>query len=61
MALVLQLVPGLSMLFLMTTATGSALWAVKIEDQHRSPSPHDQDGAESGQPPSYTEYADEEA
>lgn len=34
MALVLQLVPVLSMLFLLTTAAGAALWAVKLEEQH---------------------------
>ncbi|MCJ1485383.1 hypothetical protein MMC06_005557 [Schaereria dolodes] len=32
-ALLLQLVPVLSMLFLLTTATGSALWVVKLEEQ----------------------------
>ncbi|MCJ1320853.1 hypothetical protein MMC15_006194 [Xylographa vitiligo] len=31
-ALLLQLVPVLSMLFLLTTATGSALWAVRLEE-----------------------------
>ncbi|KAM5468871.1 hypothetical protein MauCBS54593_004866 [Microsporum audouinii] len=31
MALVLQLVPGLSMIFLLTTAAGSALWARDME------------------------------
>ena len=30
-ALLLQLVPGFSMLFLLTTAAGSALWVVKLE------------------------------
>ena len=30
-ALLLQLVPGLSMLFLLTTASGSALWVVHLE------------------------------
>ena len=29
----LQLVPVLSMFFLLTTACGSALWAVKLEEQ----------------------------
>lgn len=32
-ALVLQLVPVLSMFFLLTTAAGSALWVVKLEEQ----------------------------
>ncbi|MCJ1254111.1 hypothetical protein MMC24_001925 [Lignoscripta atroalba] len=32
-ALLLQLVPVLSMLFLLTTAAGSALWVVKLEKQ----------------------------
>ena len=30
-ALILQLVPGFSMLFLLTTAAGSALWVVKLQ------------------------------
>lgn len=34
-ALVLQLVPVLSMFFLLTTAAGSALWTVKLEEQRR--------------------------
>lgn len=34
-ALVLQLVPVASMLFLLTTATGSALWVVKLEEKRR--------------------------
>lgn len=35
-ALLLQLVPVLSMLFLLTTATGSALWVVKLENARRA-------------------------
>lgn len=35
-ALLLQLVPFLSMLFLLTTATGSALWVVKLEEARRA-------------------------
>jgi hypothetical protein len=31
----LQLVPVLSMFFLLTTACGSALWVVKLEEQKR--------------------------
>lgn len=31
--LALQLVPGLSMLFLLTSAAGSALWVIKLEEQ----------------------------
>jgi len=34
-ALLLQLVPVLSMFFLLTTACGSALWVVKLEEQKR--------------------------
>lgn len=33
MALLLQLVPILSMFFLMTTAAGSALWASELENR----------------------------
>ena len=35
-ALVLQLVPVLSMLFLLTTAAGSALWAAELERRRRA-------------------------
>ena len=35
-ALALQLVPVLSMFFLLTTAAGSALWVVKMEDARRA-------------------------
>lgn len=35
-ALLLQLVPVLSMLFLLTTAAGSALWVVKLEEKRRA-------------------------
>lgn len=35
-ALLLQLIPLLSMLFLMTTAAGSALWVVKLEEKRRA-------------------------
>jgi hypothetical protein len=34
--LILQLVPVLSMLFLLTTAVGSSLWAVELEKEHRA-------------------------
>lgn len=58
MGLVLQLVPVMSMVFLLTTAAGSALWAVDIERE---------EGAlrESGRivpdepPPEYSEYVDD--
>ncbi|OAP58998.1 hypothetical protein AYL99_06295 [Fonsecaea erecta] len=35
-ALALQLIPVLSMFFLLTSAAGSALWAAKMEKAHRS-------------------------
>ncbi len=35
-ALLLQLVPVLSMMFLLTTAAGSALWVAKLEHKRRS-------------------------
>ncbi|KAI9656720.1 MAG: hypothetical protein M1829_000379 [Trizodia sp. TS-e1964] len=35
-ALVLQLIPVLSMFFLLTTAAGSALWAVKLEEKRQA-------------------------
>ncbi|KAL6721384.1 hypothetical protein ACLMJK_000487 [Lecanora helva] len=36
MALLLQLIPVLSMLFLLTTAAGSALWVVRFENQRKA-------------------------
>lgn len=69
-ALLLQLVPVLSMLFLLTTATGSALWVVKLEEARRaqqSAGNHsnindDDDGGDSnrGLPPPYADE-DEDA
>jgi hypothetical protein len=35
MALLLQLVPVFSMFFLLTSACGSALWVVQLEEQKR--------------------------
>lgn len=48
-ALMLQLVPVLSMLFLLTTAAGSALWAADLEKQRR------QQEAQSHEGPEYTD------
>lgn len=44
-ALLLQLVPVLSMLFLLTTAAGSALWVVELEHQRRAREQTTPDGA----------------
>lgn len=64
-ALLLQLVPVLSMLFLLTTATGSALWVVKLEETriaHRAAGHHgsNDDGVDDGDgnrelPPPYVD------
>ncbi|KAB8345989.1 hypothetical protein FH972_023041 [Carpinus fangiana] len=51
-ALVLQLIPVLSMLFLMTTAAGSALWVSQIEDIRKADS-----ASETDEPPPY-EFTD---
>lgn len=51
-SLMLQLVPVLSMFFLLTTATGAALWAAGLEEERRTAD------ASSTQPP---EYADDPA
>lgn len=42
----LQLVPVLSMLFLLTTAAGSALWAVDLEKQGRQQEAQSHEGPE---------------
>ena len=52
-ALLLQLVPVLSMMFLLTTAAGSALWVVKLEEERRSLL------VEPGQPQAQSEYVDD--
>jgi len=49
--MILQLIPGLSMLFLLTSAAGSALWAVHIE-QENMPVEHNEDEE---LPPGYTD------
>ena len=41
MALLLQLVPALSMLFLLTTAAGSAMWVARLERSRRDVAPTD--------------------
>jgi len=51
--MILQLIPGLSMLFLLTSAAGSALWAVHIE-QESMPIERDEDEE---LPPNYTDEA----
>lgn len=55
-ALMLQLVPVLSMFFLLTTACGSALWAVKLEEQRRIEEANPQAVIVEGEePPPYTD------
>ncbi|KAI4124821.1 MAG: hypothetical protein LQ347_005578, partial [Umbilicaria vellea] len=53
-ALLLQLVPVLSMLFLLTTAAGSALWVVKLEKRRRL-----EEGEPEPQPQPHPEYTDD--
>lgn len=53
--LLLQLIPGLSMLFLLTSACGSALWASKLENRRRQGLELTPDAA----PPDYAEYEDD--
>ena len=56
-ALVLQLVPVLSMFFLLTTAAGSALWVVKMEERRKQIEA--EDGAQGRDaPPAYTDNPD---
>ena len=43
-ALLLQLIPVLSMLFLLTTAAGSALWVTKLEAKRRALEENAEDG-----------------
>lgn len=52
MALLLQLIPVLSMFFLLTTATGSALWVVKLEEKRRAQQ------AEENNPQALPQYTD---
>ncbi len=44
-ALLLQLIPVLSMLFLLTTAAGSALWVTKLEGKRRAFEATPEDGS----------------
>ena len=52
-ALLLQLVPVLSMMFLLTTAAGSALWVTKLEEKRSSLL------VEPGQPQARPDYVDD--
>lgn len=55
----LQLIPILSMLFLITGAVSSALWAADMESKLQQ-RPSDQGQEETAdQPPAYDDYADE--
>jgi hypothetical protein len=57
-ALLLQLVPVLSMFFLLTTAVGSALWVIKLEEQKRivaEDPPAPVEGGDVEAPPPYTD------
>lgn len=54
MALLLQLVPVLSMFFLLSTAVGSALWVVKLEEQ-KALAAEAGLGADEEAPPAYTD------
>lgn len=54
-ALLLQLVPVLSMVFLLTSAAGSALWAVKLEERRRIEEAGLVAVVEEEVPPSYTD------
>ena len=56
-ALILQLVPVLSMFFLLTTAAASALWAAKME-QVRKHADVEDDLAEADAPPAYSDNPD---
>lgn len=54
-ALLLQLVPVLSMVFLLTSAAGSALWAVKLEERRRIEEAGLVVVVDEEMPPSYTD------
>ncbi|EME81027.1 uncharacterized protein MYCFIDRAFT_155259 [Pseudocercospora fijiensis CIRAD86] len=52
--MILQLVPVLAMLFLLTTACGSALWSVHVEQQLQD-SQEEQEPTAEDDPPAYTD------
>lgn len=59
-ALVLQLIPVLSMVFLLTTAAGSALWAAQIEHEEDRVLAEQEGSIErEDRPPDYSEYVDD--
>ena len=49
--MVLELVPALSILFLLTSAAGSALWSVRMEQESVQDQPEDEEGL----PPAYSD------
>ena len=59
MHLLLQLIPVFSMLLLMTSAAGSALWASDLERERQPPEQMAADEPATDDPPAYTEYSDD--
>ncbi|KAF4456738.1 hypothetical protein F53441_1174 [Fusarium austroafricanum] len=65
-AMILELIPVLSLFFLLTTTAGAAEWTARIEDESRSPAENNaengqtyQDDAHPDAPPPYIDYSDD--
>ncbi|KAF4965487.1 hypothetical protein FSARC_6720 [Fusarium sarcochroum] len=61
-AMILELIPVLSLFFLLTTTAGAAQWTAQIEDENRSPAEEEEEEEEADQedshpdaPPPYTD------
>lgn len=57
-AMILELIPILSLFFLLTTTAGAAIWAARIEDERRTTAVADlvgQQDTETDAPPPYTD------
>ncbi|EEU35247.1 uncharacterized protein NECHADRAFT_54512 [Fusarium vanettenii 77-13-4] len=57
-AMILELIPILSLFFLLTTTSGAAMWAARIEDEHRRPADNGsvtREDTDSSAPPPYTD------
>ncbi|KAI8676383.1 hypothetical protein LRP88_10612 [Fusarium phalaenopsidis] len=57
-AMILELIPILSLFFLLTTTSGAAMWAARIEDENRRPADNAsvrREDTDSSAPPPYTD------
>ncbi|KAH6954959.1 hypothetical protein HG530_015525 [Fusarium avenaceum] len=58
-AMILELIPVLSLFFLLTTTAGAAQWTAQIEDESKSPAEHERAHEEDSHPDAPPPYTDD--